>query len=351
MNEAFDLRLTVLRLIRNLKWILLMTAAGSLLFGGIYYVKNNLMVEDTYAVTLTCKVVYTDPPTKSGDYYINSATWDSYVDTDAFRQMLMETSIFQKMDSVWTELADADALSATVASDITVPSVTVTTRYPERTETLADAVAEVLTGPWAESLDEVASITVIDRTDAELVVDEFYRPVRAFILGAILGAFAAIVGFLLYELSVEGIWLPVTLRRKYGLAALGTVHSGELAENFRYYFTEKNGRMQEIAVCPMDDAVNPESVCEEMRQAGVLRGGQELIPVPAPTLEPESVRTLRGMDGVLLVAAAGSGSGNPLEHVLEYLTEQEIRVTAALLWDADEWLIRSYYRFEGKRCE
>lgn len=347
MEEAFDLRLTVLRLIRNFKWILLVTAAGSLLFGGLYYVKNNLLVADTYAVTLTCKIVYTDPPTKSGDYYINSATWDSYVDTDAFRAMLADTDVLRESDLLWTdeELMDADLLSATVASDITVPSVTVTTPDPARTETLADAAAEVLTGPWAESLDEVTSITVLDRTNAALVVDEFYRPVRAFILGAILGAFAAVVVFLLHELSVEGIWLPATLRRKYGLTALGTVHSGELAENFRYHFVEVAGRMRQIAVCPMDDAVNPEEVCEALRQAGVLCGGQELIPVPAPTLGPESVRSLRGMDGILLVVPAGSGSGKPLEHVLEYLTEQEVRVTAALLWDADEWLIRCYYRF------
>ena len=34
---------------------------------------------------------------------------------------------------------------------------------------------------------------------------------------------------------------------------------------------------------------------------------------------------------------------NLLQYVMEYLLTQEISVTAALLWDADEWLIRMYY--------
>ena len=45
-KEPFDLRLTALRLLRNLNKILLWTAVGTLLFGGGYYVKNVLFGPD-----------------------------------------------------------------------------------------------------------------------------------------------------------------------------------------------------------------------------------------------------------------------------------------------------------------
>ena len=48
-------------------------------------------------------------------------------------------------------------------------------------------------------------------------------------------------------------------------------------------------------------------------------------------------------DGVILVVKAGLHAGKPLEYILEYFAAQDIQVSAALLWDADEALIRSYY--------
>ena len=84
-SEPFDLRLTLLRLLRNLNKILALTVAGTLLFGGSYYVKNVLLRSEVqYSATSTYKVQYVDEPTKSGDYYINEATWNTMVDAEEF---------------------------------------------------------------------------------------------------------------------------------------------------------------------------------------------------------------------------------------------------------------------------
>ena len=53
-REPFDLRLTVLRLIREFGKILVLTIVGTILFGGGYYVKNMILrPEPTYAATST----------------------------------------------------------------------------------------------------------------------------------------------------------------------------------------------------------------------------------------------------------------------------------------------------------
>ena len=84
-KEPFDLRLTALRLMRNLNKILLITLAGTLLFGGGYYVKNVLLhTEKEYSATSTYMVEYVNPPKQSGDYYINHMSWNTLVQSEEF---------------------------------------------------------------------------------------------------------------------------------------------------------------------------------------------------------------------------------------------------------------------------
>lgn len=339
-SEPFDLRLTAFRMMRNLGWIGLFTLLGTLVFGGGYYVKNVLLgPEPKYEMTLTCKIEYTDPPMRSGDYYINEMTWNTYVDSSEFLEMIESSAPFICMDvtaDMWTGNPGGlrEALSAAVASDIQVPSFTVSTPDASKTRELCRVVRDVLTGPFAESVSEVASIRVIDESEPEAVYPDV-RPFRALILGASLSFFFTVTILLLREIGADDIWLPATLRRRYGLKALGTIESVDLRENAEYLFKNKG----KIAVCAVDGKTDPKIVTESLQK--ILRA--EWIEVPAPFLCPESAEVLRQADAVLLVVEAGLHAGKPLERVLEFLAVQDVPVTAALLWNADETLIRGYY--------
>lgn len=351
-SEPFDLRLTALRMVRNLGGIVLVTLLGTLLFGGGYYVKNVLLGQQpNYESVITCKLEYTNPPVQSGDYYINEMTWNTYLDSEEFLSMVGYTVPFVQMDAtpdMWVARPGgiAGALSAAVASDIHVPSFTVSTPTREKTETLCEVVQKVLTEDFVKSIPEVASIKVIDVSEPMLVRADV-RPLRAVILSAVLSCFFAVIFVLLRELGADSIWLPATLRRRYGLRTLGTIKSIECKENICYLF--QNNR--KVAVCPVNDGINPQEVTKSLQE--ILQGGPqkdsqaperiEWLAVPAPILSPETVRTLREADGVLLVVEAGLHVGRYLEYVLEFLAVQDISVTAALLWNADETLLRCYY--------
>ncbi len=354
-SEPFDLRLTLLRMVRNLKWIALFTLAGTLVFGGGYYVKNVLLGDGVrYEMTITCKMEYTNPPVQTGDYYINDMTWNTYVDSESFKDMIRRSvtigtqSVFIDSLDNWTESEGgvAGSLSATVASDIHVPSVTVSTPVAAKTEILCRATQEVLTGVFAESLPEVASISVLDVSEVTPVKPDV-RPMRAVILAAILSCFFVVVFFLLREIGADSIWLPATLRRRYGLQVLGTVGGKELVENIRTMLKDQSS----VAVCGGTEDVNVESVVAALQEklAGALddkqagRLDKDWIPVAYPVANPKSTVFLHGADGVILVVKAGLHAGKPLEYILEYFAAQDIQVSATLLWDADEALIRSYY--------
>lgn len=362
-KEPFDLRLTVLRIFRNLPPILVITLIGTLVFGGGYYVKNVLLAKGpAYVMTSTYKVSFANEPSQAGDYYINEMTWNTYVHSEEFL-----TEVYAHLEKMTIDLDElsigsakdlALMIEAKLDSDIHVPSTIVTTGAFEWTLQLAQAVEQTMTETFVKNNEQLTEIRLIDRTPSmkKVLADEQPRPVRAFILAALLSGFFAVVCFLLKEMGNDDIWLPATLRRRYGLNVLGTINGAEFAGNLEYAFRGKN----KIAVCAVSDECNPVEIvkllegrlldyagksCKEEAEKSEADFAEKKVwvPIPAPLLCPEAGQAMRETDGVLLVAEAGSHAGRPLEYVLEYLATQEVDVTAALLWDADESLIRAYY--------
>lgn len=354
-KEPFDTRLTVLRLIRNLNKIIVLTAVGTLLFGGGYYVKNVMLrPAPEYSATSTYKVQYVVEPTQSGDYYINEATWGMLVHTKEFTDAVLAhlETIESAENVVMPELTAEEietAISAKLPSDWHVPTTTVVTARPEWSVMIARAVELAMTNEFVEMMKaEVTSVTVLDAVTTAEEVPLDVRPVRAFVLSAVLSFFFVTVVFLLKEIGDDSIWLPATIRRRYGLATVGTLRSVELIENIKFLF----GDREKVAVCAVDSNVNPTEVIEALRE----RIQEEAIDyatrlnnwaaVPSPLLSPEVCTILRETDGLLLVVNAGKNAGKSLEYVLEYFEQQECKITSVILWNEDELLLKAYYSLQ-----
>lgn len=346
-KEPFDLRLTVLRFLGNLDKIILITMIGTLLFGGGYYVKNVLMrTEQEYSATSIYKVDYVTPPVNSGDYFINEATWNTHVQTESFLAAVQEHAANIKIYDEEGKQAEmfavskeelASAISAKLPTDWYMPNTTVVTNDPVKTVWLAAAVERTMVTEFPEYMEEIEAVQVMTPATVAEEVKPDVRPVRAFVLSALLSFFFAAVLFLLKEIGDDSIWLPATLRRRYGLKVLGTINSVELEENISYLLGDK----EQIGVCSVDDAVDIAEVIEALQE----KAEKNWIPVSALLSCPESSRMLRETDANLLVVQAGSHAGKPLEYVLEYLSQQDCKITAVILWGADEWLIKTYYCF------
>ncbi len=336
-KEPFDLRLTVLRLIRNMHLIIGVTLLGTLLFGGGYYVKNVLLNQSTtYETASTYRVSYVEEPSKAGDYYINEMTWNTYVDSGEFQDAVY--GYFSESEIDHAELSEM--INARLDSDVHVPTTVITTESEAETLLLAKAVERVMVQDFVQSNEQVAAIEVITPAVSVSKVVPDVRPGRAFLLSAILSCFFVVIFVLLKEMADAAIWLPSALRKRYGLKVLGTVNSPELLANFEFVFA----RCSKIALCAVDAETDPGEVIHVLREKEIIgKNSGEWIPVPAPMLCPESSQILRDADGVLLVVKAGKYAEKTVEYIMEYLQTQEIQATGALLWDADEWLIRMYY--------
>lgn len=393
-KEPFDLRLTVLLFCRNIGWILVVTLVGTLIFAGEYILSKVAFAPDLgYEASSMYKVEYVIDPNESGAYYINETSWNSFLHTQEFLDGVMT-----HLEEL-SETGDADAaraldysqeelsamLSATLPSDLRVPVTTVTAPDDGLCLAIAAAVEETMSGEFVVGAVEITGIRVIDPADSAQKVTEDVRPGHAITLAAVLCFFFASLFFLLKELGEDGLWLPAQLRIRYGLKCVGTLEDAALSENVKYILgggadagegggvsngTENGadaavdvgaeseadggvavgagdtGEAGQIAVCAATDAVDPTEAVGLLKEkmGAAWCKAHELLPVPTPLLCPEVCETLRNADAVLLVVPAGAGESNRLEAVLELLAVQEITVSGAMLWNADEKLIRAYYR-------
>lgn len=343
-KEPFDFRLTVLRLFSQLDKILTVTLIGTLLFGGGYYVKNVLFgTHVQYQATSTYRVDYVVEEEKDvGTVYINQASWNTYVHAQEFLDAVQvhykeqAAGGYQPEELSKEELTEA--LQAFLASDLRVPSTTVTTDTAEKSLRIAKAVEQTMTEDFPQGIREIAEIRVIDEADSAQAVKPDVRPVRAFVLSAVLTGFFAVILFLLKETGDDNLWLPATIRQRYGLKVVGTLESPQLLENISYSFQGK----EKTAVCALQKQVNPLGVLAALQEKGV-KGTEQWFAVPSPVLCPEGCEKLREADGILLAVAAGAHAGKQLEYCLEYFKEQDCNITAVILTDADEKLIKTYY--------
>lgn len=374
-KEAFDLRLTLLRMWYRLPVIAFVTAAGALVFGGAYYVKNVLLrTTHFYAATSVYRVEYAAEDVEDMlRSYINEMSWNTYVQSQMFLD-LVQTHLGEGEPLTDRELGES--LEAFLWSDVRVPAIQVTTKRAEDTERITRAVEKVMEEDFR--LQEIASVRVIDPGRVEEVLPDV-RVGRAIVFSAILSCFFAVILLLLKESVDESIWLPGSIRRRYGLRTVGTLESRELVQNLQYFFYGENGpdsgisaesgtenrRItgekqsaeraesktekeqaaggKRIAVCVVQEKMVPETILAKLRERCPEVLDDAWQAVSSPLADPGVSSVLRKADGILLAVKAGIHAGKHLESVLEYLEQQDCRVTAAILWEADEKLIRRYY--------
>ena len=335
-KEPFDLRLTVLRMLHQLPMIAAVTCAGILLFGGGYYVKNVLLrSQKEYAATSVFRVEYAaDSVEDLMQSYINEMSWNTYMQSQMFLEM-----VSGHLGQGIAEQELGETLEAFVWSDLRVLSVTVTADSPEKCQDITRAAEKALTCDFV--LGEIDSISVIDPGVPEEVIPDV-RVGRALILSGVLSCFFCVVLLLLKETGDDKIWLPSLIFRRYGVRTAGTPGSRGLEENLRYFFRNREeGRG--IAVCMVQEDLEPEQVLWQLRRTCPETVDAGWFAAASPLKDPEVCRTLRQAGGILLAVKAGGHGGKKLEYVLEYLEQQDCRVTAAILWDADEKLINRYY--------
>ena len=349
-KEPFDMRLFWLLCIRRL-WVILAGAlAGLALVGGIYYVKN---------VTLGGVIPYTmdskyyleyavDPSDQQTYSYFAAYTWNDLLKSeDMVAEMLKELSV------PMTEEELTASFEAQLISDLRICYIHTTNEDEEKVREI-DRVAGLAITVVGERQKELLDVSLLDRGQPRLAMPDL-RTLRACILGAALGAFAALFGLGFCEILEERIQVPGTLVRRYGAPVAGYVSrggrpSGELAAQLEYLFRDKkkigvtavNGKLDLSSVVKLLEKLGAQGTASGKEKAGERKCLREYRAVSSLCQAPEAGEALRGQEGILLVVQADFDRGKAIEEILRQMGQLGVTVDAMVLAGADERLIRHY---------
>lgn len=395
-KEPLNTRLFVLQLIKKIPVILAAAVLGAVCVGGPYFlIKVTFGPAKEYEAVTDFYIDYAMKEDGTQHTYINFATWDQLLKDDVFTDKIL---LYMAGEGVFTEdetpsaeereagksvalaeekeeeqslstsdgrkeeqpfnLADVEKaagitkeelcgyLYATVLSDTRIVTTTVTTNDPELTMKIEKALISAMFD-FGEQQREIAEMRILQEpVEASLVIADV-RTFRACMVGAMSFAFVTVLYLCLYYALDESIYVPETFERRYGIPMLGTICSKELPILAEKLLPEK------FSLLTIDREVEPEQVKKTLSELGIETGESyeldELFKIPENGRENETanrkgVSDVSGLtDGkFLLVVKAGAHNGKTIEKALDFCDKCGITIAAALLWEADEKLIKAY---------
>lgn len=370
-KEPLNTRLFVLQLLRKIPAILLSALLGAVLIGGPYFlVKVTFGPAKEYETITDFYIDYALQEDGTPHTYINFATWDQLLKDDVFTDRILAylSEVGESSEAVEGENAEPAAeresaldeteklagvtkeelrgyLSATVLSDTRIATMTVTTNDPDLTMKIEKALVQAMFD-FGRQQKEIAEIRVLQEPEEASLVIADVRTFRACMVGAVLFVFVTVLYLCLYYALDEGIYLPETFERRYGIPMLGTIHGKELP-----VLAEKLSVMTPVLLTA-DRAVDLRQAESALSKSGIRAEGscrlEELFGNAERGAAEEAENSPADRAGeltdkkILLIVKAGAHNGKLIEKTLAFCEKCGIQVSAALLWEADEKLIGAY---------
>ncbi|MCI9297112.1 MAG: hypothetical protein HFI10_06665 [Lachnospiraceae bacterium] len=337
-KEPLDIRLLVLRFLQKSPLILLTAFLGALCVGGPYFLtKVTFGPAKEYEAVTDFYIDYAVQANGEEYTYFNQTTWTQLITDDVFTDKILEHMAEAGESAGITKPQLREYLYATMLSDTRIVTTTVTTNEPELTMKIEKALVLAMEA-FGEEQKEIAGVRILQEPKEASLVAADVRTFRACMLGAVLFVFVTVLYLLIYFVLDEGIYIPATFERRYGVPMLGTIRSPEMNILVKRYFEEKP------VLFIIDKKTDPRQVEAVLREKGIEAAGafgeSELL----EELDRNASEGIGDKQSVkvMLVIKAGAHNGKRVEKALDICRKFDAEVTAGLLWEADERLISAY---------
>lgn len=342
-NEPIDWKLLVIRFLNKIWVFIVAVLAGAILFGGCCFLKNVVFApEKEYQSVGETYIEYVwEDAYGISRFYINEAAWNGLVKTDIvvedIQTQLAEEGIALEKEQI------RESVRAAIVHDSRIVTTYVTTQDPELSVLMGYALQTALIN-YGETQEGVEGTRIMTspETAKQIVLDA--RLAQTTLLGAIAGGAIALVAMFLVFLLDDSVYVPSTFERRYKMPMLGALSSKELAENLKYLYKD----CKNIALTPVETDIPIGEIVKELEEKLTEVSAEEKLSLCAVSCvleEPGQVDELRNMDGVILAVASGRHDGKRIEKMLDFLKKQDCKVKGAILWNADERLLKWYYGF------
>lgn len=323
-REPVNYRLVWLRFLQKL-WLLPLGALiGAVLVGGVYYVSRMYLGQGrTYEAKTIYYLDFAEDTAGNTYDYLNHYTWSEVIHMDQIANRSLEL-----LDGALTREQYRVYVTATVESDVRYLYTRCTTTSPGLSLRIDKALSQAIM-EFGQNQKEFREISVAQAAEEAVDVSNI-RTLNATLLGAGIGAFAAVLGWLLKVIGDTSVYLPISLENRYHGKCLGAPSMEEFHYNLE-------------SLVPSDKKKYLMSGDMSYTLQELPEGMKEYQLVPNIILQPDVASQLK--DGVVVVyVKAGAQNGKQVERTLEQLFRQEIVVAATMLVEEDSFLIKRYYR-------
>lgn len=322
-REPVDYKLLALRTVKKI-WVFIVGAiVGAILVAGIHSVKKLIISGGrTYQAETVFWLEYASGLDELTDISFNYYTWGEIAKSDFIIDYMME-----RFGGEMSREEMISAIELTCESDVRYLYSRCTAHSPQMALEMEHAMEEAL----AIFISEHREFERIDIVKAAVDTKEVtnYRLSTALILGASLGLVASIIIWLCLAITDTDIYIPATVEKRYHIPTLGAPSMEEFDNNVRHYTSD----VQEILVITPNQndnvMISAKDVCVEQMSYNQALTDTETIKKNIP---------------VFVQINSGANNGKQFERLIEELSRFSIGVTAVALCNADDKLIKRYYR-------
>ena len=295
MNERFDAKLILLRMIRGWYKLVLGLVLGALLVGIPYVLVNVVLAQDPdYQMKFTVHVNYVEDGSGNISDYVNDVTWGTWVDTDIFINELSK-NLDDKVDAGILRATT----NATLETDVRLVEFYVVTPNAELTELITEAAMKSFP-ILDEHIREITNTEIVYQDKFASQVQKDIRIKNAFLLGGVIGLlFTVFLMLILYTMD-DSVYIPLL-------------------------FTER------FAV-PIKTEKEVEKDKAFLKNATIVHVGKEFEGFPESYVSNRAI----------LEIESGAHNGKLLLAMIYEMEEQGIEIAGAVLKNADYKLIKAY---------
>jgi capsular polysaccharide biosynthesis protein len=310
-------------------WLLLMIAvSGTLIFGGLYWLIFVVLGSpDTYSVQFVPYVEYAYSPQESRAFYTES-DWNNWLHSDGVCVTLLDqieaTPSIKDLGIPLNASILSSYLDVQCEENYQMLTISVNTLDPSLSMTIAISLSELFPSLVQKISDiEVTHIRLVDFSSQAFKVIPDVRPVRAFLLGAVIFFLFTPIFFLLIETGRNHILIPDTFTQRYHIPAFSLRTAEEYLENLGYLQSAEPLAALEIGKnLPSDSVLSP------------------LLPnIPRHNLADQ----IPEKSTVLLIVAADTENESDILSAIHSLEQRSCVIKAAILWQPDRVLLTDYY--------
>jgi len=324
-------------LFRNKIWLVLVITVAGALVGALGYKLVDAVTSEGQYYRVSSDYYITFNEDENGVDYYNAYTWDSILRDDPVVDVVMEY-----LPSDISAGQVRDAVSGEMLGDYRILTVYVDSLEPQFAETVADAYEKGL----AAFADKITMLNTIERWSREEVtplVENDYMINMGLFGGAVAFVLTLLLMAFFYFLD-DSIYLEKDFTQRFEVPFLGMLTKEgsdfcmqELKENLKY-LCNAEGPYYLVAWDNKIDSVTEDALKELLP---TIRG--------KASMQGEDLEKLRNSDGAIVVLPWGNKNGRIADKVIRFLAKQDCKIAGAVLTDADDTFLKTYYFGKAKR--